>query len=181
MIDAILYAVRDAIRGAQYGYDHKTCEVMADGHPPPRCGDWFAAVHQGASTSDSDNCLMEYFAFALTLTARVVISLDRVGDRLLAKQLARETGFNARAEQLRAFLHMNWGVLQDANNNLFAWSKATTQVNGFCEPARYRGMDVPVLVGGEWFNAEPDAMDVGLKAELRFEDARRLQPIATYS
>lgn len=180
MLDALLYAVRDNIRSV-LGYDARTCEIRDDGHPPPRCGDWFAAVHQMRSRSEMVNALDEYFGFSVTLTARVTnVPLDRVGDRLLAKQLAETTGFNAKADVLRAFLHMAWGVIQDANNNILARPTVLNQVYGFATPAYFNGMEIPVLVGGEWFWAMEDAGDMGIKAQMDFEGARRLQPIATY-
>jgi hypothetical protein len=181
MIDALLFSVRDAIRNAGYGYDYKTCEIMADEMPKPSCGDWFISVHQAASTSDMMNALNEYYGFILTLTARVKgIPLDRIGDSLLAVKLANKLGFNRRAGQLKSFLHMDWGILQDANDYMVAMEPDAMSVNGFCEPAAFKGMDIPVLVGPEWFDAKPGSDQVGLKADLRFDGARRLQPIATY-
>ena len=154
---------------------------MPDGHPPPRCGDIFVSIYELASRSTNDNCLMEYFSFGVTLTMRVTnTSLDRVGDSLLARKLAKKVGFNSRAEQLRAFLHMAWGIIGDANTLINDLTLSGNIVYGFAEPARYRGMEAPVLVGGEWFSAVPEAMDMGIKAEMRFEDARRLQPIALF-
>jgi hypothetical protein len=188
VIDAILYAVRDAIRAAPgYGYDVKTCEIMDDGQPPPRCGDRFAAVHQGTQSNDTLNSLNLYIGFAVTLTRRLSnVPLDRVGDRLLAKQLAETNGFNAQLDQLLDFLNMNWGILQDANTNLMKRASlipTATQVYGFCEPAHFASAEKPSLVGPEWFSAEPTesgAPEMGLKAELRFEGARRMQAMATY-
>lgn len=184
MIDALLYSVRDAVWAAGFGWDKTTCDLQDSGKPPPRCGDWFCAIDQGASQSTMDNALNEYFGFAVTLTRRVTVPLDRVGTAVLASRLARklakETGFNARAYQLATFLHMNWAVLGDANTILVGFEPNANIVAGFCEPARYKGMDIPKLVGGEWFSAQPDATDVGLVSELRFDDCRRLQPIAMY-
>lgn len=170
------------------GYDHAMCEITADGKPPPRAGNYFAAVH-GRSTRPgpaNDNNLYELFDFSVTLTMRVTVPLDRVGDQQIARNLdliplAQRQGFDAKAEQLRAFLHMNWRmtVLRNqnppsANDNIAAW--ATGTVYGFCEPARYQGSTVPRLVGGEWFGAEPDIEEVGIVAELRFAGAKRFQP-----
>ncbi len=190
MIDALLLSVRDAVRGAGFGYDVKSCELSSDGEfgpgqPPPRMGDWFASIHQLDSNSDMLNALNEYFGFALTLTRRVSgVPIDRLGDQLLVQQtvrtLAKETGFNAKAEQLRSFLHMNWEVLGNANRILLALEPGAYQVYGFSEPAHFVGMPIPHLVGGEWFTADPNEGAVGLVSELRFEGARRLQAIATY-
>ena len=75
---------------------------------------------------------------------------------------------------------MAWGLLGNANNYLLQFAlPETTEVYGFCEPARYRGRDEARLVGPEWFQAE-EGEDVGLVSELRFEDARRMQRIGTF-
>jgi hypothetical protein len=186
VIDALLLSVRNAIRSAGFGYSQTTCEIGVDpGRPQPRCGEVFITVWEGASTSTNDNCLMEYFAWNLTLTQRVQQPLDRIGDMLLTRELAQKRtpgrpSFNARARQLATFLHMNWAVLGDANTILVNLAEDGNSVYGFCEPARYRGMETPTLVGGEWFSADPEAQEVGLKADLRFEDCRRMQAIGTY-
>ncbi len=189
MIDALLYSVRDTIRNAAIGYGVAECEIMDDGKPPPRAGNFFVAVHDGADQSNNDNQLHEYLGFLVTLTVRVTVPLDRVGDQQLARNIARvplgyRQGFFAKREQLRDLLHMNWGMTvlsgqtpPSANDNLVAWSAGTlSSVYGFCEPARYRGSEVPTLVGGDWFAAEPDADSFGIKSEMRFDGARRFQP-----
>lgn len=187
MIDALLFSVRDAVRGGNFGYGADQCDIMPEGHPRPATGDVFVAIHEGSETSTMDNALDDYFDFSLTLTMRTTnVSFDRIGDQMLASKLARRAGpggapsFNARCEQLRAFLHMNWAVIGVANDYLVAWAIDGTTVYGFAEPARFRQREVPQLVGGEWFAADPEAEDTGLKSELRFEGARRLQPIASY-
>ena len=190
MIDALIYAVRDAIRAAGMNYDAATCELMDDGRPPPRCGNYFAAVHGGTSRNDSTRNLDERYDFSVTLTMRVTVPLDRVGDQQIARNIERvplgeRQGFNAKADRLRAFLHMNWLMTvltgrnpRSANDNIVMW--ATGVVYGFVEPAAYRGPDgSPRLVGGEWFGAEPEAQDVGIVQELRFAGARRMQPHTT--
>lgn len=186
MIEALLFSVRDALRSAGFGYSEATCEISDEGKPSPRMGDVFVAVHQGAESNDALNNLDEYFSWNCTLTMRVTVPLDRVGNALLARQLARraapggQPSFNARKELLRAFLHMNWGILQDANTNLVNMLVDANAVYGFCEPAHFSGAEIPMLVGGEWFTGDPEARDTGLKSTLRFEGCRRLQPIGTY-
>ncbi len=191
MIDALVYAVRDGIRKAGLNYDAASCEIMDDGRPPPRCGNFFAAIHDGAMASDADNQLNELYSFTVTLTMRVTVPLDRVGDQQMARNITRvplgeRQGFYAKTDRLRAFLHMNWQIVvltgqtpNSANDNLTAWSTGT--VYGFCEPMRFRSMDMPKLVGGEWFGAEADAEDVGMKAALTFGRCRRFQPVTQAS
>lgn len=179
MIDALMYAVRDTVRGASIGYGAAECEIMDDGRPPPRCGSVFASVHGGREKSDRDNQLMENCEFKVTLTMRIVVPLDRVGDQMLYRNLVRQLigereGMRAKADQLRRLLHMNWMMLALANKNLCDWLSG--EVYGFCEPARYTGATEPRLVGGEWFTADPDADDIGAVIELSFERARRMQP-----
>lgn len=188
MIDSLLYAVRDGIRAAGFNYGKAECEITDDGKPPPRAGNVFVAVHGGKSRPGGANSrnLDELFDFSVTLTMRVTVSLDRVGDQQIARNLelvplAQRQGFNAKVEQLRGFLHMNWRitVLQSqtpnsANDNLAAWCSGT--IYGFVEPARYQGAEVPILVGAEWMGAEPDSEDFAIKSELRFAGARRFQP-----
>mgnify|MGYP001569852714 CR=1 FL=1 len=183
--------MRDGIREVGLNYDQASCEIMDDDHPPPRCGNFFASIHGGKLDSGADNQLDERYSFSVTLTMRVTVSLDRVGDQQIARNIARvplgeRQGFNAKADRLRRFLHMNWTITvltgqtpNSANDNLAAW--ATGTVYGFVEPMRFTGMEVPVLVGGEWFGAEPDATDVGIKARLSFARCRRFQPVTAAS
>lgn len=170
---------------------------MDDGRPPPRCGNFFVSVHGGRSKPGNANerNLFELFGFSTTLTMRVTVPLDRVGDQQIARNLARiplaqRLGFNAKVEQLRAYLHMNWKITvlygeinppsASANDNLAAWITPAQleagEVYGFVEPARYSGMDVPRLVGGEWFASDPESSEVGIVCELRFDNAKRFQP-----
>lgn len=183
--------MRDGIREAGLNYDHATCEIMDDGRPPPRCGKFFAAVHDGMTRSDADNQLNEWYDFVVTLTVRVTVPLDRVGDQQIARNIVRvplgeRQGFYAKADRLRRFLHMNWAVTvltgqtpNSANDNLAAW--ATGTVYGFVEPMRFTSMEAPRLVGGEWFGAEPDAEDTGIKSALTFSRCRRFQPVTAAS
>lgn len=186
MIDALMYAVRDHIRSAGFNFGIAECEIMDDGRPPPRCGNFFAAVHGGKDANSTRNNLDERYSFLVTLTMRVVVPLDRVGDQQVYRNIARvlvaeREGFRAKVDQLRRLLHMNWSLTVltgqtpwSANDNLVAWTSGT--VYGFIEPARYTGASDPRLVGGEWFASDPEANDVGVVSELSFEGARRMQP-----
>lgn len=163
---------------------------MDDGKPPPRAGNVFVAVHGGKASPGPANQrnLYEMFEFCVTLTMRVTIPLDRVGDQLIARNISlvpsgQRRGFNGRIEQLRAFLHMNWSrtVLTNqrpnsANDNLVEWATGSTQVYGFVKPASWGGAEVPMLVGAEWLGADPESEDFAIKSEMRFTGAERFQP-----
>lgn len=182
MMDAILHAVTSAILGQDFGYGTTACRIMPDGHPAPECGEVFVAVHPGPVRGTMQNAKNDYYDFFVTLTMRVSdVPVDRIGDQRLAKVLARDRGFNRRLEDVASLLHMDWGVLQDANQYLVDNHPDAPLVYGFCEPWICAGIEVPVLVGGEWFWADERARDVGLKSEIRFAQARRLQAIATYT
>lgn len=188
MIDALLYSVRDGIRAAGMNYGKAECEITDDGRPPPRCGNVFVAVHGGRTHPGeaNDNNLYELYDFSVTLTMRVTIPLDRIGDQLIARNiqlvpLAQRQGFNAKVEQLRSFLHMNWNVVvvqgqtpNSANDNLIAWCSGT--VYGFCEPARYSSAEDPTLVGAAWMSDDPKSEGWAIKSQLKFVNAKRFQP-----
>lgn len=188
MIDALMYAVRDGIRAAGIGYGTAECDIMEGPEPPPRCGNFFASVHEASPKGNvgyNDNNLDELYEFCVTLTMRVTVSLDVVGTqqihRNVVRELARRQGFYAKAEGLRALIHMNWNwtvrtgqTPPSANDNLAEWV-GTGTVYGFCEPMRFITMEFSKVVGGEWFSAEPDAEDVGVKSTMRFGKCRRLQ------
>ncbi len=185
MIDALLLAALDTVRGANFGWDEKTSDVMQDGHPAPRCGDWFLAFHAGGESGNMMNALDEYYDFTLTLTRRISgVPVDRRGDQILfsrnVRTLAKETGFSARAQQLKTFLHMNWYVIGIANDYLVQMYSGVQYVNGFCEPMHWQDTHEPKAVGGEWFASEPNARDSGIITEIRFAGARRLQAMATF-
>ncbi len=193
MIDALLYAVRDGIRAGGMSYGVAECEIMDDGRPTARAGNFFLAIHDGAMRSVSDNQLNELYSFSATLSMRLTVPLDRVGDQQLARNIARvplgiRQGFYAKADQIRAFLHMNWAITvqpgqtpNSANDNLVQWSAGmpgVSEVYGFNEPMRFRSMENPKLVYADWFQNDPTSDDPqGLKAMMTFADCRRFQPV----
>ncbi len=192
MIDALLFALRDAIRSAGYGYDGPNyCDVRGpQGKPPTNCGNLFVAIHELDTRSDSVRNLDERYSFGVTLTMRTQAPMSRVGDRELASKLARTTGpgspsFNSRLDLLRSFCHMNWQVgIGDgtvpgtANYNLVQWTTvfAGQDIYGFVEPAHYVRGEQPQLVGPDWFDAAPEQVMMALKSTLTFDGARRMQP-----
>lgn len=148
----------------------------------------YVAVHGGRARPGNANGrnLHELYDFSVTLTMRVTVPLDQVGTALIARNLAlvplaQRQGFDAKADQLRGFLHMNWGITvltgqtpASANDNLAAW--ATGTVYGFVKPAQCQGAEIPVLVGPDWMGADPESGDFAVKSELRFAGAERFQP-----
>lgn len=183
MIDAILFAIRDSLWASGFGYNSSAlAEIMDDGKPPPQCGNLFVSIHEAGSTNTSLRNLDEYFNWSLTLTQRVTVPLNRVGNMMLASKLARMPGkgqpsFNARVEQLKCWAHMNWTLMMTANANLTSYVPPNvTDFYGFVEPAHFAGTEKPILVGGEWFTVSPESDDTGLKAEIRLEGERRMQP-----
>lgn len=188
MIDALLYAVRDVIRGSGQGYGPRECEIMGSGEPPPRCGNIFVAIVGGDITNEAVENLDEYHALAITLTMRTQqIPLDRVGDQLLALRTAKQNGFNARARKLKSLLNKNWQVNQKANQYLVELlAEEQDQIYGFSEPLIFQRGDTPHFVGPDWFGAappeNPGAMgEVGIVSQLSFGRARRLQPVGSFS
>ena len=191
MIDALLFAVRDHLRAAGFGYGPEQVDIRDDGKPPENCGSIYIAVHPGAVTNSATRNLDERFAWNLTLTMRVSVPANRVGDQLLASKLSRKSGpgnpsFTSRVEQLRGWGHMNWKVTvlvgqtpASANDNILSWSPSGTTVYGFCEPASKGIAERPILVGPDWLGADPDSGMMAIKSEIRFDGnggARRLQP-----
>lgn len=194
MIEALLLAVRDTIRNAGLGWNEANCDIMSDGpagagQPPPYTGIWYCAIQQSGQSSDMMNALNTYDGFSLTLTARIdAVPIDRIGNVILAGRLAeaaaRKNNFNVRARQLRDILHMDWYTIGAANNKMLEIEPEAYVIHGFCEPAHFTGLSEVQLVTGEWFSAPPPKEGgqfyQGIKADLSFEGARRLQPIARY-
>lgn len=184
MIDALLYGVKTAIWERKIGYDSKNCRITdTTGMPPADCGNIFVAIHQHGNRSTMQNALNEYFGYKLTLTMRIAMPMDRVGEHLLALAVENEKkGWNRLAHQLKVFLHMNWAVLQLANQFLVDANPDAETVYGFCEPAMFANIDDPVEVGGEWLSSTPDdGENTGLKGTITFDRCRRLQAIGTFT
>lgn len=179
MIDALLHAVQSAIRtGLKYDKSH--CSIMDDEQPPRECGDWFVSIFEGGEQSSSHRNLDIYYAYSICLTMKLKgIPLDRVGDSLLARKVAREQGWNRRADAIKNLLHMNWNVLQTANENMVEFASEAEIIYGFCEPARYMGREKPQLVGPQWFGIDGKT-EIGIKGTLYFDYARRFQPPEGY-
>jgi hypothetical protein len=179
MIDALLHAVRDVIR-EKFLWDERFCEIMDDEMPPAKAGDWFASIYSTQEQSTSHRNLDVMFGFNVTLTRRLKgIPLDHIGISVLAPKLARKSGWNKRADDLKNLLHMNWNVLNIANQYMCDWEMDAEAIYGFCEAARYTGREKASLVGPAWFGAVGDT-PAAIKGTLFFDYARRFQPPEVY-
>lgn len=166
---ALLRGVRDTIR-TTYTLDETGCQVTPDGKPDPVCGEWFYAVHPGGTSNAARNYLDERADFYVTLTRRAGFSPeDRIGEEVLLDN----AGILARADQLKALLHMEYPVM-DAANALIPGFGVT--VNGFVEPPGFLRLDYLGPKGPDWFWAEGyDPAPSGIAVQLAFGGARRIQ------
>ena len=194
MMDALLFSTLDAVTDPanRFGYnENRDANIMAGGEPPAQCGQWFLSIHEGDVSNESVENLDEYFTVILTLTARISIPIDVVGNKLLAVKVARDqaqkTGFNARREALRAFLNKNWGIVAKANQYLAQWAIGVEEVYGFCESPIVRRLERQHLVGPEWFSQAPPkegqrswTPETGLVGDVTMERIRRLQPVEEF-
>lgn len=176
---SLMLATRDLIRSG-LNYADRECDVTFDGQPPPRAGKVFVAIHRGGRRSTARDSIDELYELIVTITLRVNEPYDRLGTDLLEKAAQ---GMDDRGDALRAFLHMNYDVMNRANTLLITAANITKppqgspNVYGFSEPLGFVSDDIPRLVAGNWFHAASEAVEVGIVQNLTFGGARRLQPI----
>lgn len=168
---ALLDATAAHIR-AECGYDSKMCDVQPDGRPEPASGQVFVAVHDGEWTHGPvEEALDEYFGVRVTVSLRIAyVPQDRQGQESVRKA---RTGIYARAEAIRAAVHMSYGLMDAANAIIGA------AANGFVEPLRFVSSSGVRLESSSWWDAheddEPGDRSAGLVLELAFGRARRVQ------
>lgn len=181
---ALLLATRARLRATVLlgglAYENGQCEIGWDGQPPPMAGQVFVAVHPGAVRSDHDLSLRETVALDLTLSMKTGgLPVDRYGEQSV---VLATTGIYARAEAIRALLHMNYTVLNDANAGQ-SYSIGASD-NGFVEPLKFLSMTPPQERGPEWFWGESEFSGdapAGLSITLSFGNAVRVQVIEEQS
>lgn len=157
-------------------YTRATCSRTFDAQPPPACGQVFVAVwFDGRRTSEGRTALNETFGVNVTVTMRVHQPYDRL--------VQHRDDLEVRANAIRALLHAdNYDYrISRAANVLAGFDQTPSQRVGFCESLTFEGMDAVQLVGGNWFHAPPDKLEVGLAQTLRFGKARRIQNTITAS
>lgn len=181
-MEALLDAVESRIRSA-CSYSSAECGVQADGMPPPSAGQVYVSVHAGGwDNADLDaSCLDESLSVFVTVTMRLA-HFPR--DRQAAEGVRKAaTGLYARAEAIRAALHMSYEVIAAANlaaGAIELTSGAGAQsVNGFIEPLKFRSGTRPYRQQADWHtaSAEGDGSDPAFSVELTFVGARRVQRI----
>lgn len=93
-----------------------------------------------------------------------------------------QEGLQHQADYLATVLHMNYSVMNAANNLIEEGAQSEDQVMyGFSEPARYQGKTLPIRRTGEWFLGDSQAPDCGISITLAFGEARRLSTIGMLS
>lgn len=172
---ALMLATRDLLRSG-LGYADRECDLAFDGHPAPRCGKVFLAVHRGGRRNNARDSIDELYDLIVTITIRVNEPYDRLGTDLIEKAAQ---GLDDRADAVRAFIHMNYDIMNRANTELMRLAKNTSTQNvyGFAEPLGFQSDDKPDIKAGEWFHAQAGPVEVGIVQNLTFGGARRLQPI----
>ena len=205
---ALLGASRDTLRAKLtialgFTVDASLCDVEHNGKPPPFSGQFFIALHQGTCRNQDQNGLSrdELYQVLVTLTYRTdIIPPDMLGsDLLLASPDSGVTpGLNLLWDAIVTALHMSYGtgglsgtpgVLDLAggayNASGGAWTggqpySLASSVQGFVEPLRFGTVTTPETCTPDWFWAEgQDNAPTGVKVQLTFNDARRVQEIAS--
>lgn len=176
-MQALLFAVRNYLRTGGGGpYANAECDVRPDGAPGPIGPQVFVAVSPGGirNSDTSPHSLDEEYEIKVTLTMKSGwLPVDNYGPEMVAKA---STGLYARAEALRARIHGNYTIINNANTTIGAGE------NGFIEPLKFSYMTPPQFKGPDWFSGEDLATPPsGLAVDLTFVAARRVQVIEEQS
>lgn len=180
---ALLHATVDRIR--TLGYSPEQCGVQPDGEPDPVAGEVYVSVYPLGirNTDEGAHRLEEEYEVGVAVTLRAgSMPVDAFGPAGVTRATS---GLYARAEAIRARLHMDYGVLDLVGGvcGTASWTggrpyslPATAQ--GFAEPLRFRTCSAVRLKGPDWFSAEGDADPPGgLVVEMVFAGARRIQTL----
>lgn len=166
-LPALLEAARDAIRN-KFSLNEYGCEVTPDGRPIPAAGRVFFAVHPSNWDNSANASLDERYSFQVTVTVRTgVPPLDRVGTNVILDK----NGVLRLAAECRAFVSMNYDVMNAANNIIGAGA------SGFHEPQQFTGATWLGSKGPDWFFADGEDEFSGVAVELNFGRARLVQNI----
>lgn len=188
---ALLQAVRNRLREATatggLAYNAKDCDIAPpNGQPPPLCGPFFVAVHEGnLSGNQSYSDLDTQYSVSVTVTMRL---RGTPYDRWVQKELygADDTSLDNRCRKIMALIHQDTidHRIINAANVLTPPPAVGYTVQGFVEPLRFERMDTAREVGPAWFWADPSQPEnqqitnCGWAKTLRFTGARRIQEAA---
>ena len=176
-MEALLNGVVDRILSV-CGYSPRDCGVQPDGSPETWNGQIYVAVHPFEIRQVDDNALRMHEAYSLgvTLTMRTAwLPKDKLGPKIVARGT---TGIYARAQAIRAAVHMSYAVITSANADIGATE------NGFLTPLVYEGMGRLTKQGPAWFSSPmkaPDHSATGYSLEIRFGGAERVQKLEEMS
>lgn len=172
---ALLEAVRNALR-SELHFSEAECEITDQtGRPPPRCGKRFIAVHRGGRIGRTQVALDEMYDVMVTVTLRINEPFDRKGANLVE---LTETGMDDLCDRIRALIGKDSlfnGICNAANAILKIDESDPSSPRGFREGLYFVDDNGIRDVGGDWFHAMPDAIEVGLVTAMRFTGARRIQ------
>lgn len=176
--EALHFAVRDQLRLPSpegLGLRDIECEVMADGRPPPRCGDYFVSVHGAPSRRGlfHSGFTDEYIGVEVTVTRRINVPFDRLGTEVV-DEAAR--GVNAKVNQIVALLErQRYAVMTLANETIGSTFNETDTPRGFIEPLYYQDSEKAKIVDASHFMSVEQRLS-GVIVNIRFAGARRIQP-----
>jgi hypothetical protein len=173
--------------GAQVG--DQTVDITDEGQPKPMSGDVFYGIIGNGFSNSSDQYLKEEdYGVDIIITMRTdVIPSDQIGNAVLTalKTTTNTGGLWARVEELRAYLNMNYDLLDLAGGTLVSkvWTGGQTYSipsnrNGFWHPLQFTRATYLGVKGPDWFWAEGrDPAPTGVAARVSFGYAARTQTI----
>jgi hypothetical protein len=155
------------------------CDFTEDGRPKPTSGQWFYGIVGGTFNNQQNQCLDETYDLRVVITLKAGFAPhDRLGQELLVSKATpgnpNSGGIWDRAERLRAAIHMNYVLMDEAN------AEIGVLADGFIHPLIFQGVQYLGVKGPDWFDAESeDRHDPpsGVAIELRFGRAQRVQTI----
>lgn len=170
---AVLAQLRTATNNGGCGYDQKYCDLgPPDGQPPPSSGPFWASVHDGPESQESECSSEETFGVRITVSIRVDGPWDRIGQAQIDKLLR---GLNDRCDVIRASMINGQYTVMNAANALINAIQGGPW-DGFCEPLFFEGANPAELTSGDWFHGTVDQF-AAVRKTLRFGRARRIQKI----
>lgn len=179
-MNVILQAVRDRLRsqlsGSPYSFDSDTIEIMPGPQPSAFMGQQWISVYGLAwappGDVDHNRALDEQFSVACCLSRKMGSTpYDRRGVKEYA---VISNSMDVTLRRIMVSIHQEIDIITRANVLISGSYKMV-------EYLRWQDTDAnPTEVPPEWFWADDPNMPVaGLMQEVRFKEARRIQPYAS--